>query len=71
MKIVKSLGDSGLLLKVFSEAIQNEAKEQKEEFLSMLLGTLGASILGNILAGKGAIATRQVKDDKKREQEKE
>ena len=71
MKIVKSLEYSRLLLKVFSEAIQNEAKEQKEEFLSMLLGTLGASILGNILAGKGAIATRQVKDDEKREQEKE
>ena len=52
MKIVKSLEYSRLLLKVFSEAIQNEAKEQKEEFLSMLLGTLGASILGNILQEK-------------------
>ena len=37
----------------FSETIQNEGKEQKGEFLSMLLGTLGASFLGNILAGKG------------------
>ena len=36
-----------------SETIQNEAKEQKEWFVSMLLGTLGASLLGNILAGKG------------------
>ena len=36
-----------------SKEIQNEAKERKEGFLSMLLGTLGASLLGNILAGKG------------------
>ena len=65
IKIVKSLEDSGLLFKGVRETIQNEAKEQKGEFLSMLLGTLGASLLGNILAGKGinragegAIATR-------------
>ena len=59
IKIVKSLEDSGLLLKGVSETIQNEAKEQKRGFLSMSLGTLGASLLGNILAGKGAIAKRQ------------
>ena len=53
IKIVKSLEDSGLLFKGVSETIQNEAKEQKGGFLSMLLGTLGASLLGNILAGKG------------------
>ena len=53
IKIVKSLEDPGLLLEKVSEAIQNEAKEQKGGFLSMLLGTLGASLLGNILAGKG------------------
>ena len=53
MKIVKSLEDSGLLLKGVSETIQNEAKEQKGGFLSMLLGTLGASLLGNLLTGKG------------------
>ena len=53
IKIVKSLEDSGLLLKGVSETVQNEAKEQKGGFLSMLLGTLGASLLGNILAGKG------------------
>ena len=41
-KLVKSLEDSGLLLKAISETIQNEAKEQKEGFLSMLLGTFGA-----------------------------
>ena len=59
IKIVKSLEDSGLLLKGVNETIQNEAKEQKGGFLSVLLGTLGASLLGNILAGKGAIAKRQ------------
>ena len=53
IRIVKSLEDSGLLLKGVSETIQNEAKEQKGGFLSMLLGTVGASLLGNILAGKG------------------
>ena len=46
MKIVKSLEDYGLLLKGVSEAIQNEAKKQKGGFLGMLLGTLGASLLG-------------------------
>ena len=55
LKIVKSLEDSGLLLKEVSETIKNETKEQKRGFLSMLLGTLGASVLGNMLAGKGVI----------------
>ena len=59
IRIVKSLEDSGLLLKGVSETIQNEAKEQKGGFLSMLLGTLGASLLRNILPGKGAIAQKQ------------
>ena len=54
IKIVKSLEDSGLLLGV-SETIKNEAKEQKRGFLSMLLGTLGASLLGNMLAGRGIV----------------
>ena len=48
IKIVKSIGDSGLLLKGVTETIQNEIKEQKWGFLSMLLGTLGASLLGNL-----------------------
>ena len=52
-KVVKSLEDSGLLLKGVSKTVQYEAKEQKSGFLNMLLGTLGASLLGNILAGKG------------------
>ena len=53
IKIVKSLEDSALLLKGVWETVQNEAKEQKEGFLNMLLGTLDASLLGNILTGKG------------------
>ena len=59
LKIVKSLEDSGVLLKVVSETIENEAKEQREGFLSMLLGTLGAYLLGDLLtknlSGKGVI----------------
>ena len=55
MKIVKSLEESGLLIKGISETIKNEAKEQKGRFLSVLLGTLAASILGKPLAGKRAI----------------
>ena len=53
IKIVESLEDSGLLLKGVTETVQNEVKEQKGGFLSMLLGTLGASLLGNIVTGKG------------------
>ena len=53
IKIVKSLEDSGLLLKGVTESVQNEVKEQKGGFLSMLLGTLGASLLGSLLTGKG------------------
>ena len=53
IKIVKSLEESGLLLKGVSETVQNEAKEQKGRFLSMLLGMVGASLLGNILTGWG------------------
>ena len=53
MKIVKFLEDSDLLLKGVSKTVQNEVKEQKGGFLSILLRTLGASLLGNILAGKG------------------
>ena len=53
IKIVKFLEDSGLLLKGVTETVQNEVKKQKGGFLSMLLGTLGASLLGNLLTGKG------------------
>ena len=55
VKLDKSLEDSGLLIKVVSETIKNEAKEQKGEFLEILLGTLGASLLGNLLTGKVTI----------------
>ena len=59
LKIVKSLEDSNVLLKGVSETTQHEAKEQRGGFLSMLLGTLGASLLGDILSkglsGKGVI----------------
>ena len=49
IKIVKSLEDSGLLLKGVAETVKNEVKQQKAGFLSMLLGTLGASLLGNLV----------------------
>ena len=54
----KSLEYSGILLKRISETIKDEAKEQKGEFFSMLLRTLGASLLGNVLAGQGVIGAR-------------
>ena len=50
--IFESLEDFGLLPERVSEIIQKEAKKQRGGFLSMLLGTLGSSLLGNILAGK-------------------
>ena len=53
IKIVKSLEDSSLLLNGVTETIQNEVKEQKGGFLSMLLCTIGASLLGNLLTGRG------------------
>ena len=55
MKIVKSLEESGLLIKGITETIKNETKEQKGGFLPMLLGTLVPSILGNALTGKKVI----------------
>ena len=52
MKIVQALEDSNILLKGVTKTIKNETKEQKGGFLSMLFGTLGASLLGNLLTGK-------------------
>ena len=52
MKIVQALEDSNILLKGVTKTIENEAKEQKGGFLSMLFGTLGASLSGNLLRGK-------------------
>ena len=57
IKIVHALDDSNILLKGVTKTIKNETKEQNGEFLSMLLGTLGASLLGNLLAGKGIVRT--------------
>ena len=59
IKIVKSLEDSGLLLEGVTETVQNEVKEQKGELLSMVLGTLGASLLGNLLTGQGVNRARK------------
>ena len=55
MKIVHALEDSNISLKGVNKTIKNEIKEQKGGFLGMLLGTLGASLLGNLLSGKGTV----------------
>ena len=55
IKIVQALEDSNILLKGVTETVKNETKEQKGGFLSMLLGTPGASLLGNLLTGKGIV----------------
>ena len=59
VKIVKSLGFTGLLIKVVSEIIQNEAKKQEFGFLDMLLGTIGASLLRNSLGSKRVKARKR------------
>ena len=64
MKIIKALENSGILLKGGSKTIKNETKEQRGGFLSMLLGTLGASLLDNLLTGgKGSVASRAKGED--------
>ena len=55
MKIIEALENSGILLKGVKKTIENETKEQRRGFLSMLPGTLGASLLGNLLSGKGKV----------------
>ena len=55
MKIIEALENSGILLKGVSKTIENETKEQRGGFLSMLLGTLRASLLGNLLTGEKGI----------------
>ena len=64
IKIVQALEDSIILLKEITKTIKNETKEQKGGFLSMLLGTLGASLLGNLLSGKGIKADSENKKGK-------
>ena len=59
MKIVKSFQESSLLIKGVSETIKNEAKERKRGFVSMLLGTLGGSLLGSQLTGKSTITASE------------
>ena len=55
MKITQALEDSNILLKAVTKTIENETIEQKGGFLSMLLGTLGARLLGNFLSVKGIV----------------
>ena len=55
IKVVKSLEESGWLIKDVSKTIKNEAEEQKGGFLKLLLGILGSSLLGNVLSGKGKV----------------
>ena len=55
LKIVQALEDSNILIKGITKTIQNETKEQKDGFLSMLLGTLRAVLLGNLLVRKGIV----------------
>ena len=60
MKIVQPLEDSNILLKGVTKTIKNATKEKKGGFLSMLLGTLGVSLLENMLAGKGIVRAGSV-----------
>ena len=57
MKVVQALEDSNILLKGITKTIENETKEQKGGFLGMLLGTLGASLVGNMLTARGILRT--------------
>ena len=61
IKIVKPLEDSNLLVKGVTETVQKEVKEQTGGFLSALLGTLVASLLGNLLTGRGIYRAGEVK----------
>ena len=55
MKIIQALEDSNILLKRVTKKTENERKMQKERFLSMILGTLGPSLLDNLLSGEGIV----------------
>ena len=75
MKIIEALENSGILLKGVSKPIENETKEQRGRFLSMLLGTLGASLLRNLLtggkdmmrAGEGIVRAGEGSESKKKQ----
>ena len=62
MKIIKFLEESGLLIKGVSETTKNEAKQKTKSTIFKLLRIFRASLLGNLLTGKGAIETSRVKD---------
>ena len=66
MKFVQALEDSNILPKGVNKSIKNETKEQKGGFLSTLLGTLGASLLGNLLSGKRIVRTDSGNKKRKR-----
>ena len=66
MKIVQALEDSNILLKGVTKTIENETKERKRGFLSMLLGTLGATLLGNLLTRKGIVRAGSGNNKEKR-----
>ena len=55
MKIIEALENSGILLNGVTKPIENETKEQRGGFLGMILGTLGATLLGNLLTGGKAM----------------
>ena len=65
MKSVQGLEDSNILLKGVTKTIKNETKEQKGGFLSMLLGNLATSLLGNLLSGKGIVRPGSKKKEEK------
>ena len=65
MKIIQTLEDSNILLKGVTKTTKNETKEQKGRFLGTLLGTLGASLLGKLLAGKGMLRVGYGNEERK------
>ena len=65
MKIVQALQDSNIMLNGVTKTVENKTKEQKGGFLSTLLGTLGASLLGNLLSAKGIIRAGSLNEKEK------
>ena len=65
MKIVQTLEDSNILLKGVTKTIKNETKERKGRFLGTLLGTLGVSLLGKLLPGKGMLRVGYGNEERK------
>ena len=66
LKIVQALEDSNILLKAITKTIKNETKEQKGGFLEMILGTLGATLSGNMLSGKVLVRLGYGNNERKR-----